>query len=85
MQSISPEIVFRGNDAWEKALPQITRLIKRPLILGRSSQTNDLRNKISKDLKDLNLSVFSSNLSRTPARSSLEASSSSSPFSLTFI
>ena len=62
MQSISPEIVFRGNDAWEKALPQITRLIKRPLILGRSLQTNDLRNKISKDLKDLNLSVFSSNL-----------------------
>ncbi len=30
MQSISPEIIFRGNDAWKEALPQITKLSKRP-------------------------------------------------------
>jgi len=51
MQSISPETIFRGNDAWEKALPQITKLTKNPLVLGRSIYTNDLRNKILKDLK----------------------------------
>ena len=28
MQSISPEIIFRGNDAWEKALPLIGNLTK---------------------------------------------------------
>ena len=53
MQSISPEIIFRGNDAWEKALPQISKLTQRPLILGRSFNTHNLRNKIFKDLKNL--------------------------------
>ena len=51
MQSISPEAIYRGNDAWEKALPQITNLTKSPLILGRSVHTNDIKNKIFRDLK----------------------------------
>ena len=46
MQSISPEIIFRGNYAWEKSLPQITKLTQSPLILGRGTQTTNLRNKI---------------------------------------
>ena len=62
MQSISPEIIFRGNDAWEKALPQITKLTQKPLILGRSIQTQNLRNKIFRDLNNQNLSVSSANL-----------------------
>ena len=62
MQSISPEIVFRGNDAWEKALPQIINLTKNPLILGRSIYTKDLRNKISISLENQNLSVNSADL-----------------------
>ncbi len=62
MQSISPEIIFRGNYAWEKSLPQITKLTKSPLILGRGIHTNNLRNKIFIDLKDQNLSVNSTNL-----------------------
>ena len=62
MQPISPEIIFRGTDAWEKALPHISQLTKRPLILGRSLQTSNLRNKLSEDLKSQNLSVFSSEL-----------------------
>ena len=49
MQSISPETIFRGNFAWEKSLPQITKLAKSPLILGRGIQTNDLRNYIFND------------------------------------
>ena len=62
MQSISPETIFRGNYAWEKSLSLITKLTKRPLILGRSFHTNNLRNKISNDLRNQNLYVNSANL-----------------------
>ena len=62
MQSISPEIIFRGNDAWEEALPHIHKLIKRPLILGRSFSTHKLRSKIFKDLKNQNFNVNSANV-----------------------
>ena len=62
MQSISPETIYRGNDAWEKALPQISNLTKSPLILGRSFSTNELRNKIFKDLKNQNLNANFTNL-----------------------
>ncbi|MBO6979592.1 MAG: iron-containing alcohol dehydrogenase family protein [Prochlorococcus marinus XMU1428] len=62
MQSISPEIIFRGNIAWQKALPEITKLTKRPLILGRSTHTKNLRSKILTDLENLNLNVNSAYL-----------------------
>ena len=62
MQSISPEIIFRGDDAWEKSLPQITKLTKSPLILGRGINTNNLRKKILIDLKNQGLNVDSANL-----------------------
>tara|TARA_Y100001968_G_C19429094_1_gene756013 strand:- start:12 stop:1106 length:1095 start_codon:yes stop_codon:yes gene_type:complete len=62
MQSISPEKVFRGRSAWLEALPQISRLSNRPLILGRSTNTYNLRNKIHKDLKGQKLSVSLANL-----------------------
>ncbi len=62
MQSISPETIYRGSFAWEKSLPQITRLTKSPLILGRGIHTNNLRNKIFIDLKNENLYVNSARL-----------------------
>jgi glycerol dehydrogenase len=62
MQSISPETIYRGNFAWEKSLPQITKITKSPLILGRGINTNNLRNKIFTDLKNLKLNVNSANL-----------------------
>ena len=62
MQSISPEIIFRGDHAWQKSLPQITKLTKSPLILGRSLYTNDIKSKISRDLKNKDLNVYSANL-----------------------
>ncbi len=62
MQSISPENIFRGNFAWQKSLSHITKLTKSPLILGRGFHTNNLRNKISSDLKNHNLNVNSANL-----------------------
>jgi len=62
MQSIAPESVFRGSNAWEKALPQVTNLTRSPLILGRSINTINLRNKIFNDLKNQNLEVNTANL-----------------------
>ena len=62
MQSISPEIIFRGNDAWIKAIPRIAELTNNPLILGRSSHTLNLRKKIYNDLKNQNLNVDEANL-----------------------
>ena len=62
MQSISPEIIFRGNFAWKNSLPHITKLTKSPLILGRGIHTNNLRNKIYSDLKNQKLNVNSANL-----------------------
>jgi len=62
MQSISPETIFRGNDAWEKSLTQIANLTKSPLILGRSVHTNKIRNKIFTDLKNRELNVNFANL-----------------------
>ncbi len=62
MQSISPETIYRGYFAWEKSLPQITKLTKSPLILGRGIQTNNLRNNIFNDLKNQKLNVHSANL-----------------------
>ena len=62
MQSISPEIIFRGNDAWGKAIPHISKLIKSPLILGRSTHTQNLRDKLLRDLKNQNLNAKSANL-----------------------
>ena len=62
MQSISPETIYRGNSAWEKSLPQITKLTKSPLILGRGNHTKNLRNKIFIDLKNQNLNVNFANL-----------------------
>ena len=62
MQSISPELIFRGKYAWEKALPEVCSLTKKPLILGRSINTLNIRKKILKDLKDQNLNVDFANL-----------------------
>ena len=59
MQSISPAFIFRGDSAWRKALPLITKSTKRPLILGRGIHTQILRDQIFKDLKNQNLNPYS--------------------------
>ena len=51
-----------GNYAWEESLPQITKLTKSPLILGRGIQTNNLRKNIFNDLKKKKLNVNSIDL-----------------------
>ena len=62
MQLISPEKVFRGSGAWFKALPHIKKICKRPLLLGRSVETENIRNNIYKDLFKENLEIIVDNL-----------------------
>ena len=62
MHLISPEKVIRGIDAWQNSIPQITKLTKCPLVLGRSKDTRYLRLKISKDLNQVGLNVSHSEL-----------------------
>ena len=52
MQTISPEKVFRGANSWLKAIPEILKFSKRPLILGRSKSTEYLRTQLSDSLKN---------------------------------
>ena len=62
MQLISPQKIFRGNDAWYKSLPQIKKFSKRPFILGRSEATDNIRQQIYKDLLEENFEIYISNL-----------------------
>ena len=47
---ISPSQVVRGQGAWIKSLDLITKLCKRPLIIGRSSSTKKIRTSFKNDL-----------------------------------
>ena len=62
MQLISPKKIFRGNNAWKKSLTHIKKISKRPLLLGRSLSTKNIRHQIYKDLYDKNSSIHLSNL-----------------------
>ena len=62
MYLVSPKRVFKGNKAWEKALPEISKLTKSPLLLGKSRSTNFLRQKIEKDLKFYNSNALNETL-----------------------
>tara|TARA_B100000945_G_scaffold264752_1_gene223922 strand:+ start:14 stop:1126 length:1113 start_codon:yes stop_codon:yes gene_type:complete len=50
IHSISPLKVVRGEDAWLKSIELITKLCKRPLIIGRSNSTKKLRTSFHNDL-----------------------------------
>jgi len=62
MQIISPDKVFRGKNAWKKSLPEIVKITKSPLLLGRSPITRSLRSIISYDLSQFKLKVYDSEL-----------------------
>ena len=62
MYLVSPKRVFKGNKAWKKALPEISKLTKSPLLLGRSTSTNSLRQKIIQDLGLYNLNAINETL-----------------------
>ncbi len=62
MQLISPDKVIRGKNAWKQSLPEIVKISKSPLLLGRSLKTRSLRSLIFNDLSQLNLEVYNSEL-----------------------
>tara|TARA_B100000965_G_scaffold120201_1_gene99175 strand:- start:4794 stop:5894 length:1101 start_codon:yes stop_codon:yes gene_type:complete len=62
IHSISPSKVVRGEGAWSKSLISITKLCKRPLIIGRSSSTKRLRNSFKSDLLLKGIQAISFNL-----------------------
>ena len=62
MQLISPKKIFRGNNAWKKSLTHIKKISKRPLLLGRSLSTKNIRHQIYKDLQDHHFHITTSNL-----------------------
>ncbi len=62
MQIISPYKVIRGSNAWQRSLPEIVKISKSPLLLGRSLSTRPLRSLIAKDLREFNLKVYNSEL-----------------------
>ncbi len=50
IHSISPLKVIRGEGAWINSIKTITKLCKRPLIIGRSKSTKKLRTSFENDL-----------------------------------
>ena len=54
--AIAPAAVLRGDGAWLDALPRIAALSSSPLLLGRSGATAELRECLSRDLRNSGLS-----------------------------
>jgi len=57
---ISPRIVLRGSQAWEKGKQFISQSCTKPILIGRSKSTSNIRQFINKELKQICLdSIFS--------------------------
>ncbi|MFN5163125.1 MAG: iron-containing alcohol dehydrogenase, partial [Cyanobacteriota bacterium] len=52
---IAPAQVLRGEGSWREALPLVSRLGSRPLLLGRSAATAPLRERLGADLSSSGL------------------------------
>ena len=60
--AIAPAKVLRGDGAWDEALPQIKSLCSRPLLLGRSASTAELRQRLQADLEAQGLNPLQAQL-----------------------
>ena len=60
--SISPKQILRGEKAWEEGKTIIPLICKRPLILGRSNATKNIRNSIHSELIPYGLNPIPSEL-----------------------
>ena len=56
--NISPLMVVRGEEAWTRSLDLVTKLCKRPLLIGRSHSTNKIRISFKKDLLSKGIQPF---------------------------
>ena len=59
IHNISPSKVFRGKGAWSESIESITKLCKRPLIIGRSNSTKKLRASFEHDLLSKGIQAIS--------------------------
>ncbi len=60
--AIAPARLVRGPSAWSSSLDSLPSLCRRPLLLGRSSATADLRKRACVDLVQLGLEPLAANL-----------------------
>jgi glycerol dehydrogenase-like iron-containing ADH family enzyme len=60
--AIAPATVLRGKGVWVGSIPQIVELSQQPFLLGRSSTTAALRQRLQSDLQKAGLAVSSGEL-----------------------
>ncbi len=60
--NIAPDIVLRGEGAWNEAQNIIPSICRSPLLIGRSKDTANLRFRLLEDLNRLGLKPFSAEL-----------------------
>ena len=62
LHSISPELVLRGEKAWEEGQQFIPSISDSPILIGRSAATRNIRNHIKDSLSRLGIKVISTEL-----------------------
>ena len=72
IHSISPSKVVRGEGAWTKSIESITKLCKRPLIIGRSNSTKTLRTSFKNDLLSEGIQAMSFKLDHDCCESDIQ-------------
>ena len=70
--NISPSKVVRGKEAWTKSLNLISKLSKKPLILGRSVSTKKIRTSFKKDLLSIGVKSISHELDHDCCESDIQ-------------
>ena len=61
-QSISPKKVIRGPNVWRNSIDSIHSICTKPIIIGGSKATKEIRNKIKNDLQNKGLLITSDEL-----------------------
>ena len=72
IHSISPSKVARGEGAWAKSIGSINKLCKRPLIIGRSNSTKQLRTSFKNDLLSKGMKAISFELDHDCCESDIQ-------------
>ncbi len=60
--NIAPSLVIRGKDAWSRGQHLISGICDRPLLIGRSCSTSDLRNQLLKTLQERGIKPLSAEI-----------------------
>ncbi|MEB3332377.1 MAG: iron-containing alcohol dehydrogenase family protein [Synechococcaceae cyanobacterium] len=76
---IAPRRVLRGRGAWSQALTPIAALCRRPLLLGRSAATAELRAVLGADLRAAGLQVMAAELEHDCCQEDLQRLAATAP------